>query len=146
MNRVPSPSPLKTKTFVRFSKCQPKQYEEQNIECHFHQAKLLGQQQMQPLALREAHYVTSHSTSDQELPKAQVFRAVTKPIYCSLADSAREKGSRSLTEGRLKMHVPSQNSSEATQCSYWRSSWSWWHQTVSFQAVSSTVVHKVNTF
>lgn len=70
MSRVPSP--LKTKTFVQFSKCHPKQHEEQNIECHFLQAKLLGQQQMHLLAWSEAYYVTSHSTRDQERTKPKL--------------------------------------------------------------------------
>lgn len=107
MSRVPPP--LKTKTFARFSKCQPKQHEEQNIECHFHEVKWLGQQQMHPLALTDAHYVSSQSTRDQERTKPELSGLWKKNHLLSLADSAGEKGSQRLPESSLKMPVPSQN-------------------------------------
>lgn len=67
------------------------QHEEQTIECHFHEAKLLGQQQMHPLASGKTHCVSSRSIRDQEHTKPKLSGLVKKIHLLSLADSARDK-------------------------------------------------------
>lgn len=53
-----------------------------NNECHFHEAKLLGQQQMRPLASGKVHYVSSGNAGDQERTKPKLSGLVKRPIYC----------------------------------------------------------------
>ena len=58
------------------------QHEEQKIECHFHEAKLLGPQQVCLLAPGKGHYVSTGNTRDQEQTKPKLSGLVKGPIYC----------------------------------------------------------------
>lgn len=58
------------------------QHEEQKIKCRFHEAKLLGQQQMHLLASGKVPYVSGGIARDQEQTKPKLSGLVKRHIYC----------------------------------------------------------------